>query len=313
MYRVKRLPVWRWKWHAILPFALIPQFFSTPLIIAYKALLFIALTWITAAPHVAAAPSDNTFDCNRIPEICTNICWATRCASPKFSLALTNDNPSPAVATSRRNSAGCGSNSKCTKNGKGVGKCPGHNSCDEHPFATTSQSKYPNGHQVSRCVPNNQNSSQGASLRALYQRLKRRPGTKHKFVIGIGNPGAGGIKYCKNQACKNDGWQVQDRKISRRDEDPSFKFFGTGSGMVLASMENIGPMPNFTREVDVQVASLSSFDTWTEDIDGDSLTFMSDIVLEEMSQAEAMEHFGPEEDYEDEGDHEKVGGYEAEE
>ncbi|RYP07417.1 hypothetical protein DL765_009164 [Monosporascus sp. GIB2] len=150
----------------------------------------------------------------------------------------------------------------------------------------------------------NQPNSQGASLKALYQRLKKRPGTKHNFVIGIGNPGASGVKYCRNQACKNDGWQVQDGKISRRDEEPSFKFFKTSSGMVLAPMEGIEPMSNFTREVDVQAASLASFDTWTEDTNGDSLTFMSDIALEEMPQAEVVEHFGPEEDYEDQEDHE---------
>ncbi|TDZ19771.1 hypothetical protein Cob_v007115 [Colletotrichum orbiculare MAFF 240422] len=261
-----------------------------------KPIVIFGLTLLAAVPRVAAAAPDVTFLCNRMPEVCTNMCWAVRCASPKFPTRLTWDNPNSQTEKDRRKSAGCGSNNKCGVRGKGK---PGHrgginNSCDEYPFASTSQSKTSNGHQVSRCVPGSQNSSQGGKLSGLYNGFKKKGYKTRSFSIGFGNPGSRGVKYCGNQQCKNDGFQVQDGKIKKRGEDPDFRFYKTSSGMILGSMEEIAPRSNFTREVDqaeAKLATLAAFDTWTEDFDGEDVNVISDIVLEEVSAEEAMKEF----------------------
>ncbi|CAG7565363.1 unnamed protein product [Fusarium equiseti] len=253
---------------------------------SFKSLILVtAVAWLGAAPQVAAAPPDMTFLCNKIPEICSNICWATRCGSPTFSLTLTYDQPSASVERSRRRTAGCGSNNRCGKNGKGVGRrtpVSKYVSCDEYPFASTRS----NGKQVSRCVPKSQNNSQGGTISAALQRIKK---TKRApFNI---------------RKCKNDGYQVQEGKLKKREEEPTFKFFKTESGMVLATLDDIEPMSNFTHEVDetelqMRLMSLDPLDTWTEkveagDHDVETMQFVNDIVLGEMTSEEINNYLAP--------------------
>ncbi|KAF4987068.1 hypothetical protein FDECE_15622 [Fusarium decemcellulare] len=263
---------------------------------SFKSLvLVVAVAWLGATPQVAAAPPDLTFLCNKIPEICSNICWATRCASPKFSLTLTYDQPSASIERSRRRTAGCGSNNRCTKRGKGVGRrlpVSKYGSCDEYPFASTRS----NGKQVSRCVPKSQNNSQGGSISAALRRLKRTKRAPFQVRVGLGNPGSRGVKWCSNQRCKNDGYQVQEGKLKKREEEPSFNFYKTESGMVLATLDDIDPMSNFTHEVDesdlkVRSRSLDTLDTWSEKVEGQdhdvgSMTYVNDIVLRKMTSEE---------------------------
>ncbi|KAF4458685.1 deoxyribonuclease nucA nucB domain-containing [Fusarium albosuccineum] len=270
---------------------------------SFKSLVLVAaVAWLGATPQVTAAPPDLTFLCNKIPEICSNICWATRCASPKFSLTLTYDQPSASIERSRRRTAGCGSNNRCTKRGKGVGRrlpVSKYGSCDEYPFASTRS----NGKQVSRCAPKSQNNSQGGSISAALRRLKKTKRAPFQVRVGLGNPGSRGVKWCSNQRCKNDGYQVQEGKLKKREEEPSFRFYKTESGMVLATLDDIDPMSNFTHEVDesdlkVRPRSLDTLDTWTEKVEGadhdvETMRYVNDMVLGEMTSEEITNYLAP--------------------
>jgi hypothetical protein len=99
------------------------------------------------------------------------MCWAVRCANPTFTQYLTWDEPDAAKTKDRRNSAGCqpGGN-KCGVNSKSPLHRPDaggvvYNSCDEYPFASTSDADA--GSQVSRCVPKVENSSKCAILNEI--------------------------------------------------------------------------------------------------------------------------------------------------
>ncbi|KAG5986148.1 hypothetical protein E4U43_005642 [Claviceps pusilla] len=262
---------------------------------SYKTLLLTGLAWVATVSQVAESRPDITFLCNRMPEVCTNMCWAVRCASPKFPQTLNWDNPSEDTKNKRRKSAGCQKGNKCNKGKKGPGHRGGkYTSCDEYPFATTSNSKFPNGHQVSRCVPPVENSRQGKALQTVYGRFKKKGFKSHSLQIAFGNPGARGVKYCNNQSCKNDGFQVQDGKIKKREEDPVFKFYRTSSGMILGSLTKIDTPSNFTREVDEQEqkhVAAQFLETWKEPVEGEDVPVISDIVLEEMTFEEAMKSF----------------------
>ncbi|UNI16062.1 hypothetical protein JDV02_002537 [Purpureocillium takamizusanense] len=259
---------------------------------SYKTVLFAAAAWLATTPQVTATPPDVTFLCNRMPEVCTNMCWAVRCGSPTFSQTLNWDSPNDDTAKKRRLSAGCQKGNKCNKGRKGPGHRGGKfTSCDEYPFASTSDSKFPNGHQVSRCVPPVENSRQGKALQTVYGRWRKKGLKSHSLQIAFGNPGSRGVKYCGNQKCKNDGFQVQDKSIKKRDEEPLFKFYKTGSGMVLGSLTKIDTPSNFTREVDDQEQVAPHFEAWKEDVEGEDVHVISDTVLEEMPFEEAMKHF----------------------
>ncbi|EJP62977.1 hypothetical protein CRV24_009596 [Beauveria bassiana] len=238
----------------------------------------------TFVGHAQAAPPDLIFDCSRAPEVCTNMCWAVRCANPVFPVALTFDWPDKAKEDARRKSAGCQKGNKCNKGKTGPGhRGTGYESCDEYPFASTKEAD--RGHQVSRCVPGKENSYQGGKLSGLQKRWKKEG--KTGFKIGFGNPGAKGVKFCQNQACKNDGWQVQDGKISKRDEQPLFKYYRTRADMVFASLEPVSIPSNFTREFREADKVDETFYVWTEvDEDGEQ-RLIQDTVVEEL----AWDHF----------------------
>ena len=140
-------------------------------------------------------------------------------------------------------------------------------------------------------MPPVENSRQGKALQTVYGRWRKKGFKSHSLQVGFGNPGSRGVKYCSNQKCKNDGFQVQDKSIKKRDEEPLFKFYRTGSGMVLGSLTKIDTPSNFTREVDDQEKVAAHFDAWKEDVDGEDVHVMSDTVLEEMPIEEAMKHF----------------------
>lgn len=250
-----------------------------------KALVLTGLAWITMAPHALAAPPDVTFLCNKMPEVCSNMCWAVRCASPVFPQTLTWDNPDKSTQDKRRASAGCQrSGNKCGSKRTGVGHRGGkYISCDEYPFASTKESTFPNGHQVSRCVPRSENSRQGQALKTAYGRWKKQGLKTHSLKINFGNPGAAGVKYCTNQPCKNDGFQVQDKQLKRRSEDPMFKFYRTSSGMILGSIDAVDTPSNYTRELDDDEQVAASFESWVEDVEGGSVHVISDTILEEVS------------------------------
>ncbi|GAB0138495.1 hypothetical protein EsDP_00006730 [Epichloe bromicola] len=258
---------------------------------SYKALLFAGLAWMATNPQLTASAQDVTFNCTRMPEVCTNMCWAVRCASPTFPQTLNWDDPSEDTASKRRKSAGCQKGNKCNKGKKGPGHRGGvYTSCDEYPFASTSDSVFPNGHQVSRCVPPVENSRQGGTLSVVYNRFRAMGFRSHTLQIAFAEPQSPGVNYCANQPCVNDGFEVQDGMIKKRAEEPLFKFYKTSSGIVLGSLTTIDTPSNFTREVGEEEQVAAGFEAWRETVDGKEVHVMSDVVLEEMP-LEAMKSF----------------------
>lgn len=119
------------------------------------------------------APPPMVYDCNVTPGVCTNMCWGAYCAD--FEVSLNWDKPTNAVKKARREKAGCGSPNRCN-DGRGNNPDPSSRSCDEYPFASTSDAD--DVQQVNRCVPQSeQNSEQGPfypSKRPIRKRMNVR-------------------------------------------------------------------------------------------------------------------------------------------
>ncbi|KAI2782987.1 deoxyribonuclease NucA/NucB-domain-containing protein [Daldinia loculata] len=158
-----------------------------------------------------------TFDCDRMPEICHNMCYATNCKNqPK---QLTWDKPRPSTESKRRRTAGCGSNNRCGK--KKLMKT-GFN-CDEYPFASTRNAD--RGGQINRCVPERENSRQGSALNQFYHSKGkfRATGCKSKkncsFTVAFKGTNTKTIGPCKKKPdCKNDGNQWTKTGPTKREE-----------------------------------------------------------------------------------------------
>ena len=89
------------------------------------------------------------FDCSVTPSVCTNMYWGAYCSNYEVSLEF--DNPSTHKKNQRRTKAGCKPNPN---------RCSGGNpngSCDEYPFASTSNAD--DVQAVTRCVPSSENNS----------------------------------------------------------------------------------------------------------------------------------------------------------
>ncbi|KAK5729225.1 hypothetical protein LTR15_002367 [Elasticomyces elasticus] len=217
----------------------------------------LAVMLLNTAP-TTASPPDVTFLCNRMPE---TLNWD--------DYGGTGDNKG-SVAKARRKAAGCQSGNKCNKGRSGAGsRGAGYRSCDEYPFASTSDSITPTGHQVSRCVPVSQNSAQGNALMQTYGRFKSQGYTSHSLKI--------------NFACRNDGYEVQDKTIKRRDEDPNFRFYTTLSGIVLGSLDEDELHSNYTRMVDSFETLPLDLDSWFELLEGVEVRMVNDVIVGEIS------------------------------
>ena len=81
------------------------------------------------------------------------MCWGAFCASPSFGDDLTWDDPDENVKAARRVAAGCGTGNRCLKRKNKDYRGEDFRSCDEYPFASTSDSSIENKQQVTRCVP----------------------------------------------------------------------------------------------------------------------------------------------------------------
>lgn len=66
------------------------------------------------------------------------------------------------------------------------------------------------------------------------------------MIINFGNPGSPGVKYCLNEPCNNDGWEIQDKQLSKRDE-VFFNHYRTSSGMLVASIDPLDIGDEFDR------------------------------------------------------------------
>ena len=93
-----------------------------------------------------AAQAEVVFDCSITPGVCTNMCFGAYCRG--YEVALEYDKPSDATKTTRRNKAGCTKKNRCSG---GNSPDPDGPSCDEYPFASTSNADEVQA--VNRCVP----------------------------------------------------------------------------------------------------------------------------------------------------------------
>ncbi|TFK45765.1 hypothetical protein OE88DRAFT_1097909 [Heliocybe sulcata] len=85
------------------------------------------------------------------------MCFAVNCR--QLPGVLDFDDPSATVKRGRRNAAGCTRRNRCN------GRTDGRTTCDEYPFASTSQG---GGNAVTRCVSLAECRSQGGSLSSFY-------------------------------------------------------------------------------------------------------------------------------------------------
>ncbi|OAR02997.1 hypothetical protein LLEC1_03839 [Akanthomyces lecanii] len=250
----------------------------------FSTLSFAGLVCLSSlAGHVQATPPDLSFLCDKMPEVCTNMCWAVRCASPTFPQTLTFDFPTDKTKDARRTKAGCNPHgNKCGTKNSGPGhRGPPNTSCDEYPFASVKEAD--GGPQVSRCVPGPENSRQGQALSTLQKKWKKEG--KTRFLIGFGNPGSTGVRYCNNEPCTADGFEVQDGKVAKRDaQQPMFRYYRTRAGMVLASIDKVDFPSNFTRMQHEADVVDGGFELWTEvDEEFGELRYVEDTVMEELS------------------------------
>ncbi|KAH6611041.1 deoxyribonuclease nuca nucb domain-containing [Trichoderma cornu-damae] len=245
------------------------------------------------AGSILARPPDVTFLCNEMPEICTNMCWAIRCANPTFPQSFALD-PS-GYGTSPQNkstiSSDCRINSLCG-NLHGLNKT-GHrdhpyDACNAYPFSVTvAGAAFPPAHQahrVSRCVPEEEQCKQRIQLELLSKRLQQQSAGQQgvrQLSINFGNPG--GIKFCNNDPCVNDGFQVQDGALGRRSEPPMFKYYRTRSGIILASLEEIEMPSIFTRRVGSGELVPPGFHTWFERAHEETVYMMQDAIMQRLS------------------------------
>ncbi len=243
----------------------------------FKQLAFTGLACVISLPQVIAKPPDVTFLCDKTPEICSNMCYAVRCAKPRFAQSLTFDFPDKNTTQARTKAAGCGSCNRCTEQGRGMVGHRGapNDTCFEYPFASTNEAD--GGHQVSRCVPASEKKGADDEISDLEKKWKEEG--KTEFRINFGNPG--GAKYCMNDPCDNDGFEVQDGKAGD-EEKPQFKYYKARSGMVVGSMDKVETATNFTRRVDSDETMGYDFESWMEDSASGPVRMVLDTVMHEL-------------------------------
>ncbi|KAL6895850.1 hypothetical protein HDV57DRAFT_480617 [Trichoderma longibrachiatum] len=256
---------------------------------------------LTLATTILARPPDITFLCDEVPEICTNMCWAVRCAKPSFSQTFTfTFGPSSYGPSSNSTSisGSCLTNELCSNAGLNMtghrGGC--FTACNTYPLSVSSEDApdLPQPlHRVSRCVPEAEQGRQQTQL-DLFARSLQRPqrngtqpqqGVRH-LLINFGNPG--GVKYCNNDPCINDGFEVQDGSVGRRwlrpeAAAPMFTYYKTKSGIVIASLENVEMPSRFTRRVGSGELVPPGFKTWFERATEETVHMMEDTILQRLS------------------------------
>lgn len=261
---------------------------------AYKA-IFILLAAL--ATSILARPPDVTFLCNEMPEICTNMCWAVRCAQPSFSQVFTLDpsgygpgsqNESTTISASCRINNLCGNLHGLNKTGH---RDHPYSACNAYPFSISTEGSplpptIPSTSQVSRCVPEQEQCEQRTQLELLAQRLQKQQQQGgqlglRQLSINFGNPG--GIKYCNNDPCVNDGFEVQNSSFRRRSEALLFKYYKTRSGITIASLDDIDMLSAITRRVGSGESIPSGFRTWFEQSREVTVHMVEDAVTQRIS------------------------------
>ncbi|KAK0547480.1 hypothetical protein OC846_004842 [Tilletia horrida] len=133
------------------------------------------------------------FDCTKVPNICSNDCYAIQCAGKPTSLHRDS-----ADATYHRTQNACKSPNRCS------GNPTDSNSCDEYPYASSAEG---GAGAVTRCVPSHENSVQGGTLSSFYTNN----GIKDGAQYNVGFSSSSGLQYCGG-SCSNSGNEVIRRE-----------------------------------------------------------------------------------------------------
>ncbi|KAL7950581.1 hypothetical protein V8C42DRAFT_340203 [Trichoderma barbatum] len=255
--------------------------------------IFLIITFLTSS--ILARPPDITFLCNEMPEICTNMCWAVRCAEPSFPQTFTFGPITYGYGSSNKTSisASCLVNDLCGNQGlnKTGHRGRSYSACNAYPLSVSSEDAafppFPQPHRVSRCVPEDEQCKQRSQLELFSKRLQQQSADQQgmrQLSINFGNPG--GVKYCNNDPCVNDGFEVQDGGVSRtmrRFEGPLFTYYKTKSGIVVASLEDMEMPSRFTRRVGSGELVSPGFRTWFEQAHDETVHMMEDAIVHQLS------------------------------
>ncbi|KAJ9479018.1 hypothetical protein PHBOTO_002492 [Pseudozyma hubeiensis] len=149
----------------------------------------LALLSLTTSSTLAATL---TWDCTRVPNICSNDCYAIQCASKPTTLHRDSAN-----ASANRAETACKSPNRCS------GNPDDSNSCDEYPYASSQEG---GAGSVTRCVPSTENSRQGGTLSSFYTNNDIEDGDAYNVAFAS----TSGLQYCGG-SCANTGNQVIKR------------------------------------------------------------------------------------------------------
>ncbi|KAE8214488.1 hypothetical protein CF327_g2117 [Tilletia walkeri] len=177
---------------------------------------------VVAALASSAFAATVVFDCTKVPNICSNDCYAIGCAGKPTTLHRDS-----ADATAHRNANACRSPNRCS------GNPTDSNSCDEYPFASSAEG---GAGAVTRCVPSHENSVQGGTLSSFYTNNAIKDGG----VYNVGFSNSGGLQYC-GSSCSNTG-----NEVIRRGESPRAggiqhvpRHFATNEGHTILMYERL--------------------------------------------------------------------------
>ena len=176
----------------------------------------IARTLLLIALLGSASAATLTWDCTRIPNICSNDCYAIQCASKPTTLHRDSAN-----ASINRAETACKSPNRCANNASDS------NSCDEYPYASSAEG---GAGSVTRCVPSTENSRQGGTLSSFYTNNGITDGDAYNVAFA----NTGGLQYCSG-SCVNTGNEVVKREASRVGVQYVPRQFHTDEGHLLTS------------------------------------------------------------------------------
>ncbi|SJX62993.1 uncharacterized protein SRS1_13816 [Sporisorium reilianum f. sp. reilianum] len=167
----------------------------------------------------SASAATLTWDCTRVPNICSNDCYAIQCAGKPTTLHRDS-----ADATANRALTACKSPNRCANNPSDS------NSCDEYPYASSQEG---GAGSVTRCVPSTENSRQGGTLSSFYTNNAITDGDAYNVAFAS----ISGLQYCSG-SCTNTG-----NELIKRNKAVGAQFvprqFATDEGHVLTMFERV--------------------------------------------------------------------------
>ncbi|PWN47466.1 hypothetical protein IE53DRAFT_321165 [Violaceomyces palustris] len=187
-----------------------------------KTSLLLAICLLAAVSVVRSATV--TFDCAKVPNICSNDCYAIQCKGKPTTLHRDSENSSL-----HRTQNACKSPNRCS------GNPDDSNSCDEYPFASSQEG---GAGAVTRCVPAHENSVQGGTLSSFYSANSIVNGDAYTVAF----TSTAGLQYCSS-SCTNTGNELI-RKDDHLQSRPNFtqynrREFLTDEGHVITMFERV--------------------------------------------------------------------------